>query len=218
MIRVGFDHPFRPLAWMEGQDAHGILIERVRQILVNAGWPPTFHPYTLESIEPALAAGEIDLIAFKGILPQRATSLAFSRPVLRSGTALFLPLNARVGSADSMGSLEGHFVATPRRGPLAPLITANYPSVQLLLTASYEEALRMVARGEAQAAALNLHVGRQWVLDLHLPIALPRRPIMDVDMAIATRFELADSLLPAINKAILPFELLHYGHGPAQAV
>ena len=117
-----------------------------------------------------------------------------------------------------MGSLEGHFVATPRRGPLAPLITANYPSVQLLLTASYEEALRMVARGEAQAAALNLHVGRQWVLDLHLPIALPRRPIMDVDMAIATRFELADSLLPAINKAILPFELLHYGHGPAQAV
>ena len=129
MIRVGFDHPFRPLAWMEGQDAHGILIERVRQILVNAGWPPTFHPYT-----------------------------------------------------------------------------------------SYEEALRMVARGEAQAAALNLHVGRQWVLDLHLPIALPRRPIMDVDMAIATRFELADSLLPAINKAILPFELLHYGHGPAQAV
>jgi polar amino acid transport system substrate-binding protein len=218
MLRVGFDQPFRPLAWMEGGQAQGPLIERVRLLLSQAGFQPSFHPYPNEAIEAALAAGDIDLIAFKGILPQRASSLAFSLPILRSGTALFLPLDGRLGPAADMSSMADRLVATPRRGPLAALLTANYPAVRMLLTASYEEALRHVADGEAAAAALNFHVGAYWVRALGLPIGLPAQPFMEVDMAIATRFDLAGQFFPAINAVIMRTAPLHYAHPPVQVV
>ena len=216
MLRVGFDQPFRPLAWMEGGQAQGPLIERARLLLAQAGFQPSFNPYPNEAIEAALAAGDIDLIAFKGILPQRASSLAFSLPILRSGTALFLPANGRLGVSGDITAMEGRLVTTPRRGPLAALITANYPGVRLLLTGSYEEALRRVVDGEAAAAVLNFHVGAYWSRTLALPIVIPPRPFMDVDMAIATRFDLAGQFFPTINAAIMRVSPLHYATPPVQ--
>jgi polar amino acid transport system substrate-binding protein len=218
MLRVGFDNPFRPLAWMQDGDAHGPLIERVRQVLAEAGFAARFLPYANEAIEPALAAGDIDLIAFKGILPQRASSLAFSWPILRTGTALFLPQGVHPVGGDEMAALAGRRLATPRSGPLAAVITANYPDVHLVLTANYDEALRLVASGDVAGAVLNLHVGVHAVRALGLPVAIPQRPFMDVDMAIATRFDLAAQFYPALNQAILQHRMLHYAQGPAQAI
>jgi ABC-type amino acid transport substrate-binding protein len=50
-------------------------------------------------------------------------------------------------------------VVTPRTGPLAPFIQKTAPSINLVLTANYEESLAQLVNGQADAAALNFQVG-----------------------------------------------------------
>jgi len=202
MLKVGFDNPFRPFAWLEEGGPKGPLLARVAAILRAAGREFEFHPYELDANEPALVAGEVDLLAFKGITPQRSRVMAFSRPIFRSGAALFISPERTLAVHGDLARAGGRCVATPRRGPLAGLIAANYPGVRLLLTSGYDDALRAVAAGEADAAALNVHVGAWWVKQLGLGNLMPRSPFLDIDLAIATRPASAPALLAPIDAAI----------------
>ena len=62
--RIGFDHPFQPFAWLDGQTPRGTLIERVAAVMAQAGLAFDWVPMTLEETEPALYAGKVDALAF----------------------------------------------------------------------------------------------------------------------------------------------------------
>ena len=49
--RIGFDHPFQPFAWLDGQTPRGTLIERVAAVMAQAGLAFDWVPMTLEETE-----------------------------------------------------------------------------------------------------------------------------------------------------------------------
>ena len=76
--------------------------------------------------------------------------------------------------------MSGKIVVTPRTGPLAAFVEKTAPTVKLVVTKDYEESLTRLVRGEADAAALNYHVGTHLAARLypgrvvHSPIAVSR--------------------------------------------
>jgi ABC-type amino acid transport substrate-binding protein len=81
----------------------------------------------------------------------------FSAPIYEGGGGLFV--RAPGATPKDLAALFGKTVVTPRTGPLAGLIERTAPHVNLVVTANYEESLGRLTRGDADAAALNYHVG-----------------------------------------------------------
>ena len=74
-----------------------------------------------------------------------------------------------------LAALSGKTVVTPRTGPLAGLIERTAPSVNLVVTTDYEESLARLVRGDADAAALNYHVGAMLAARLYPgKVTMPR--------------------------------------------
>lgn len=161
-LRIGYDDPFPPFALSGPDGATGILIERVRALVTQAGLSCTFVPLPLDHAEAALLTGEVDALAFKAIVPERAATLAFSRPIMATGAALFALLDSPLAAHGDITRCAGECIATPRKGPLAQLVGAQCPQARVLLTEGYEASLRAVLDGAADAAALNVHAGAHW--------------------------------------------------------
>jgi ABC-type amino acid transport substrate-binding protein len=66
-----------------------------------------------------------------------------------------------------LAALSGKIVVTPRTGPLAAFIEKTAPTVKLVVTKDYEDSLARLVRGDADAAALNNHVGAHMAARLY---------------------------------------------------
>lgn len=165
-LRIGFDNPLPPFAWLEGGRPEGLLIDRVAAIVAASGFAADYVALPLERSEEALLAGEVDLLAFKAIVPHRLDSLAFSRPIQSTGAALFALRGSPVAGCGDPAACGGRAIATPRMGPLANLLVQRCPDCRVVLTEGYGESLQAVIDGAADAAALNVHVGAHWAHDV----------------------------------------------------
>lgn len=202
-IRIGFDHPFQPFAWLKDGVPGGSLIERVAAVMRRAGLAFEWVPMTLEQTEPALYAGEVNALAFKGITPERAPLMDFSDTLIVSGAALFRAPGLR--ESDDPRDFPGLRAATPRRGPLAAQFARDYPMVGLQLVDSYESAFEALVRGEVQLAALNFQAGIQIANDLHPGmVGLPRAPYAPLPLAFAVAKGRNEDLLCRFNAALAP--------------
>ncbi len=161
-LRIGFDDPFPPFAWLADGHPTGSLIERVAGIVAASGCTAEFVPLALERSEAALLAGEVDVLAFKAVVPERRTVLAFSSPIESTGAALFAPMGSPLAAHGDIARCAGLRIATPARGPLTALIGRLCPQAVVVPTEGYEESLQAVLAGDAHAAALNVHVGAHW--------------------------------------------------------
>ena len=161
-LRIGFDNPLPPFAWLEGGRPAGLLIDRVAAIVAASGFTADYVALPLERSEEALLAGEVDLLAFKAVVPHRLDSLAFSRPIQSTGAALFALRGSPVAGHGDLAACGGSSIATPRKGPLAQLLAQRCPDCRVVLTEGYGESLQAVVDGVAAAAALNVHVGAHW--------------------------------------------------------
>ena len=143
-----------------------------------------FVPLTLDDSEPALVAGKVDALAFKGDTPERRARMDFSAPIVVSGGALF----ARAGTpaSKSLKDFAGKTVVTPRRGPLFAQIAKSAPEVKLVESTSYAESFEIVLAGQADAAALNLQAGIRMARAKHPgKLTLPSEPYVAVPLAFA---------------------------------
>jgi len=183
-LRVGFDNPFEPFAWVENGEPKGMLIELVARVLEESGLSWTFAPLPLEEIEQALSEGRIDAIAFKGVTPERERSLSFSEPLLVTGGAIFTR-KGRPPSAN-LRDYAGRTVVTPRRGPLYAPIARQYPELALLDGESYEGSFDALLAGRADLAALNWQAGIR-MANRRYPgrVELPEAPYVSVPLAFA---------------------------------
>jgi ABC-type amino acid transport substrate-binding protein len=199
-IKVGHDPDFPPFGWRAGRESRGWLIELVAAALTRARVKAEFVPTPLPQLDAALESGEIDAIAFHGVVPERRVKFAYSTPLLASGGAWFLPDHvAWLGDVPP----EGAVVATPERGPLTGAIARLFPSVRMHLVADYPAALNAALEGKAEAAALNLHVGAYLVRrDFAGRFHLPKKPFLPVDMAFCCLAGESDDLLAAIDTAL----------------
>lgn len=199
-LRVGHDPDFPPFGWHAGGESRGWLIELVGAALTRARVKPTFVPTPLPLLDTALERGEIDAIAFHGVVPERKIKYAHSAPLLASGGAWFVPEHAAWLGDDPP---EGASVATPERGPLVGVLGRLYPGVRVVKVADYPAALNAALDGTADAAALNMHVGAYLVRrDFAGRFHLPRRPFLAIDMAFCCLAGERDDLLAAVDSAL----------------
>jgi ABC-type amino acid transport substrate-binding protein len=180
--RIGFDTPFQPFAYLDGDTPRGSLIDLVGAVMTRAGLAFEWVPMTLDQTEPALYSGAVDALAFKGITPERAPTMDFSETIDVSGAALFRATSLR--ESDDPRDFPGLRAATPRRGPLAAQFARDYPDVKLVLVDSYESAFDALVKGEVELAALNFQAGIQIARDLHPGrIGLPGAPYAPLPLA-----------------------------------
>jgi polar amino acid transport system substrate-binding protein len=200
--RIGFDHPFQPFAWLDDSGRPtGTLLGRVGRILARAGLPYEWVPMTLAQTEPALRAGEVDALAFKGITPERLSTIDFSKTLEVSGAALFR--RAGLPASDDPHAFPGLRAATPRAGPLAAQLQRDYPEIACELVSSYEEALDALAAGTVDLAALNFQAGIAIAQARHPGrIGLPSAPYAPLPLAFAVAKGRSPELLERFNAAI----------------
>jgi ABC-type amino acid transport substrate-binding protein len=201
MIRLAYDDPFPPLAFDDEGKAKGVVIDILSEALARVDIQARFIPSPMEQVKHLLETREADGIAFYAITPQRESIFDFSDPLLMTGAALFVKSPQPVPS--NLTECQGRRVVTPKTGPLAKFIESNAPEVRLLLVKDYQESLEAVLEGKADAAALNIHVGRDLALRLFSgKCTLPEKPFFEVPLAVAILKD-AGSLLPGrINEGL----------------
>lgn len=155
--RIGFDVPFEPFGLLDQGRPTGMLVELVRMLLERAGIAHTFETMPLAETEGALFSGRVDALAFKGVTAPRLSTMTFSEPLIVSGGATFT--RPELEPSTDLAVYAGKTIVTPRKGPLWAHIAANYPALRLVDGDSYEGSFTLLASGEADVAALNLHAG-----------------------------------------------------------
>jgi ABC-type amino acid transport substrate-binding protein len=199
--RIAFDTPFQPFGFMRDGRPAGMLIELVGAGLERAKLPYEWAPMSLEACEPALYSGEVDALAFKGVIPERFDKMDFSEPLLISGAALF----RRPGAPDSDDprAFAGLRVVTTRKGPFAGQLARDYPELQLVLVDSQEASFETLVAGGAEAAAQNFHSGRQMANELHPgKLLMPRSPYSRLTVSMAVAKGKSQDLLQRFDRAL----------------
>lgn len=181
-FRIGFEADFAPLTFVEDAEARGLVIEVLTLAFERTGQDAAFIPVPLPDQENALDRGDIDAIAFKAVIPDRAGSLAFSAPIAHSGGAWFSTQAIPAGGRPDPGAR----VATPGAGPLLAPLRRDYPDLIYPEVDTYAESLSAVMDGAADCAALNFHVGRYLAGRDHPGrFVLPTAPFEELALALA---------------------------------
>lgn len=92
---------------------------------------------------------------------------------------------------------------TPATGPLVALIRERFPLVELRTCEDYDSALRYVIDGDADAAALNWHVGRRLCQESHPgQFQDPKSPFHAIPLVVATKAGDPGNILARLNDHI----------------
>ncbi|CAM3064354.1 ATP-binding protein [Pseudomonas floridensis] len=156
-------------------------------------------PSTQQSIE-SLRAGLADMNTTLAENPERRRFLDFTYSF--GGNSWVFVVRSDSSSNVSLSSLEGHVLALPARHALEDQIRREYPSIQLKLTSTYDQARAMVESGVADATIQN-EAGAYLFPSGHLKVARSVDGKWSPD-----RFSVVKSqpeLLGILNKALEEF-------------
>lgn len=198
-LRVGYEADFAPLTFTVDGSARGLVVELLNRVFDLVGCVADFVPVALPVQDKAVAEGEIDAIAFKAAIPERAASYDFSKPIMTSGAAWFSRDGIPSGESPSAGSR----IATPGAGPLLAQLRREYPDLVYLDVDTYAESLDAVIGGTADCAALNIHVGCYLANRDHTGrFILPDAPFQKLVLALAVAKGTHASLLRNFDAAL----------------
>src|SRR5437764_6660234 len=172
-VRIAHQVDFMPIADVKDGQSVGLGVEIVRAAAERSRIDVEFIPVPFEQVQKTLEDGRAVAIFPFAIIPERQRLFDFSAPIYEGGGGLFV--RAPEATPKDLAALSGKTVVTPRTGPLACLIDRTAPNVNLMVTADYEESLTRLVRGDADAAALNFHVGAMLAARLHPgKVTMPR--------------------------------------------
>ena len=195
-VRIGYLNPFRPFCWQQDGAARGLFVTAL-QARLPAGTVPLWQPGALEELPRWLEAGQIDAIAAKAIVPERAGAFAFSAPLVETAAAL----HARFGTdAPAIAAAGGAVIATPETGPLAGGVARLAPGARIVTVADYDAALLAVAEGRADFAALNAEATTPMIADRYAGrIGAAGQRFAPLGLAVAVRAGDPDAVLPRLG-------------------
>lgn len=151
-VRVGYQEDFPPFAALGASGPEGLAVDILSSAFEQLGVETVWTPLSLEQQIPALLQKSVDILACLGVTEDRKSQLVFGEPVILTGGALFRLLEAPA---------KDETIVTPAGGPLVLAARENFPNSSVVAVDGYPEALRLVSRGHADAAALNVHVGQR---------------------------------------------------------
>lgn len=155
-FRIAHNDSLPPLVLIEDGKSVGLAVDIVREAAGRVGIEVAFLPVPIAAQVSTLNEGRADAL-MSASTPERLQSLDFGAPILMTGGALYV--RSPAPTPESLASLAGKTVVTPRTGPLADFIRKNAPDVHLVVTADYEESLSQIVSGLADAAASNFSAG-----------------------------------------------------------
>jgi polar amino acid transport system substrate-binding protein len=183
-IKLAYVNQFPPFAYSRSGKSEGFGIEILDAALKEVGIKAVYVPKGLDVIKRALQSGEADGIAVYAITPERQKIYDYSDPILQTGAGLFLTVSE--GRSFDLEDSAGKTVCTPKEGPLTDLIRMRFPDVNLETVLDYPAALEAVARGKADGAALNFHVGTRLAMELFPgKFNMPERMFLETPLAVA---------------------------------
>lgn len=204
-IKVGFNAKFAPLAFDDNGIPRGVLIERFTRIFTNAGISFTLFPVRLPDMFDDLATGRVDALAGIAATMERRDKLAFSKPLVLTGGALFALKESTWPGDDALQNSKTPpwRVVTPAKGPLINPIRSQFPHIHLDTCTDYDDALQHVVSRWVDAAALNWHVGAM-LCDNNYPglFQKPTAPFFSVPLAIAVNSGDPMNILRILNSHI----------------
>ena len=164
-VRIAHAQNFPPLAEVRDGKSEGLAVEILRAAAARAGVDVQLVAVPFEQLPLTVADGRAEGIFPLAGTPERRQLFDFTEGLLVTGISLYV----RAGNVppENLAALSGKTVVTPRTGPLAAFIEKTAPMVNLVVTKDYEDSLARLVRGEADAAALNNHVGAHMVARLY---------------------------------------------------
>jgi len=181
---IAVDQNFPPFIHMQADQPAGLGIALLQAAASRAGLELRFIPKPFAQVQAAVEMGQADAIFPLSANPQRLERFHFSEPLISTGGALFV--RHPEATPASVHALHGKTILTPKTGPLGSALRRMAPNIAQIETQDYDQTLKRLISGEASAAALNLQVGRQLVLDQYAgQITLPERYFWEVSLSVA---------------------------------
>jgi ABC-type amino acid transport substrate-binding protein len=181
-VRIAHAQDFPPLAEVKDGKSEGLAVEILRAAAARSGLQVNFVAVPFEQV--TLEDGRADAAFPLAITPERRQLFDFTEGLLVTGATLYV--RAPNVPPESLTALSDRIVVTPRTGPLAAFIERTAPTVKLVVAKDYEDSLTRLMRGEADAAALNYHVGTHLAARLY-PGQLVHSPklLQELPLAVA---------------------------------
>jgi polar amino acid transport system substrate-binding protein len=201
VLRLAHAESFPPYAEARDGRSEGMAVDIVRAAAGKAGIQLALIAVPFEQLQRTLDDGRADAIFPTGITPERRKTLDFSAPLLSTGGSLYV--RAPGQAPDDLAALAGKTVVTPGTGPLAAYIEKTAPQVKVIRSASYEESLKQLVEGRADAAALNSHVGGRIAEQLYPgKVNVAKRMFLEVPLAVAVKKGTHAALIHQLNEGL----------------
>jgi polar amino acid transport system substrate-binding protein len=192
---------FAPLAEVRDGKSEGLAVDILRAAASRAGVDVQFVAVPFEQVHLTLADGRAEGVFPLAIIPERRQLFDFTEGLLVTGGTLYV----RAGNLppENLAALSGKIVVTPRTGPLAAFIEKTAPTVSLVVTKDYEDSLTQLVRGEADAAALNNHVGEHMAARLYPgQVAHSANLLQELSLAVAVAKGRGAGLVEQLNAGV----------------
>jgi polar amino acid transport system substrate-binding protein len=185
---VGMELNYPPFEMVDTQGKPaGISVEMAEALGKFAGREVQIQNVPFDGLIPALKTGKIDLIISSMTeTPERAQSIGFSQPYLRTGLCLLVNRHAVIGSIEQ-ADVPGYSVAA-KQGTTGQLYAQSHLKHAKLLVLDKEDACVLeVVQGKAQAFIYDqMSVFKHWQQHLDSTTAV-LRPFQEEDWAIGLR-------------------------------
>lgn len=151
VVRVGTDAGFAPLEFRDRDGRfQGIAVDFLREIEEALGVRFEFVPHeTWADVMRSVGRREVDLLISASPTRERREHLSFTEPYLDLPTSIFT--GHGISFVSDLGQLEGRKVAVVDGHFMEELLRDRYPSIGIAHSATTVDALRTVARGDADA-------------------------------------------------------------------
>lgn len=200
-FRIAHDQRFPPFAEVKDGQSTGLAVDLLRAAAGKAGITVVFVPVPFDQLPRTLEDGRADATFPTAITPDRREKFDFSAPLLPTGGAFFV--RSPAPTPDTLASVAGKTITTPRTGPLVAYLQKNAPDAKLIVTADYDESLAQLVSGQADVAALNFQTGAKLATRLHPgKITPPDRLFWELPFAVAVPKGQSADLLARLNGGI----------------
>lgn len=151
-LKLGIDRTFAPYEWVDNNGHYtGISADYFALLEQRLGvsFVPVTDKHSWSEVLNAARNGEFDLMSCMVKTAEREVYLDFSQPYL-SSTAVIISEQSK-GYIGTLDKLKGKRVAIHKGHFTNELLRRDYPEITIINPATIQDALRMVAEGEAVA-------------------------------------------------------------------
>lgn len=162
-LRVVIDDSFLPLSFY-GRDGEfrGLGADVLAKITLRTGLRFDIQrAHTVPELIEQIRAGQADLLISLTPSPEREKLLRFTRPYL--STPYVLISRSATGSPGTLDDMSGKRLAVIRGTPVRGMLIEQYPGIELVDADNAEQAMTLVANGQADAAVSALITARYMI-------------------------------------------------------